>query len=147
MFLIPLEDATYSVGQVLLKTVSALNSVICAFSKIRTDNVETATTFTPRDVVAVLFTTPDLLNSGDWRVIRHEPEIVPVARYIDMHSLEAKGYVGVKIIGSGIVENLLNAWFGLEPWDAFYEPDYLDKLLLPSVTRPDSAVLSDDAAD
>ena len=120
----------------------ALNSSICAFTNTRLIGVETEIPFSRGNVIAVLFTTPDQLQTGNWKVVRRESEYAPVSRYIDMAALEARDFRRVKVIGSGMIHSLLNAWHGLEPWDAFYEPDYLDKLLLPYVKRPASAVVS-----
>lgn len=147
VFVLTLDDKTNTVGQVLREAGRPLNSAICAFTNIRLNGDEAEIPFSRGDVIAVLFATPDQLESGDRKVVRHESEYAPVSRYIDMAALEAKDFRRVTVIGSGNVHSLLNAWHGLEPWDAFYEPDYLDKLLLPFVMRPASAVLSKDQVE
>ena len=55
--------------------------------------------------------------------------------------LESREFVGAKIIGSGIMQKFLDAYFGLIAWDKWQDPNYLDKLLLPGVPRPANAVL------
>ncbi len=141
VFLLPLEDGSHCVGQVLQITKRALNSVVCSFSKVRTSLADRSASFEKNDIVAVLFTTPDQLNDGEWSVIRHESQHDSADKYLDMQRFEAADFVGVKVIGSGIIVSLMRAWFGLEPWDDFFDPNYLDKCLLPGVSRPDTAVL------
>jgi len=55
-----------------------------------------------------------------------------------------RSWVGATIYGSGIAAQFLSAYHGLSPWDAMAEPDYFDKLLLPSVSRPIAAYAAKD---
>ncbi len=135
IFLVPLEDGTFSVGQVVAQDKEALNSVVCIFTMVRVEGADADISIDLDDVVSALFTTPDLLNSGDWLVVRNE-EPIPVDKFFDIKKLKSEGFLGVKVIGSEIVIKLMDACFGLYPWDGFYEPDYLDKLLLSPSNKP-----------
>ena len=48
-------------------------------------------------------------------------------------------WVGVKIVGSSIIRNLLLAFRGFALWDDFADPLYLNGLLLPGVNPPSCA--------
>ena len=39
------------------------------------------------------------------------------------------------------MRRFLNATFGLEPWDNWKDPNYLDSLLLDPTTRPADVIL------
>ena len=135
IFLVSLEDGTFSVGQVVAQDKEVLNSVFCVFSMVRVKGSEAEISIDIDNVVSALFTTPDLLNSGDWLVVRNE-EPIPVDKFFDIKKLKSEGFLGAKVIGSGVVIKLMDACFGLYPWDDFYEPDYLDKLLLSPSKKP-----------
>lgn len=139
VFLVPLCDGNYSVGQVLSWEKDALNSVVCVFSilKVKNKNVEIA--LDPDKIISALFTTPDLLDSGDWIVVDNSASL-SVDDFFDMKSLKSDGFIGIKVIGSGIVIKFMDACFGLYPWDGFYESDYLDKLLLSPDKKPNKII-------
>lgn len=139
VFLIPLADGKYSVGQVVAQDKEALNSVVCVFSVEKVEDAGENVSLNSDSIVSALFTTPDLLDSGDWPVVGNEPP-VSIDNFIDMKKLKSEGFLGVKIIGSGVVIKFMDACFGLYPWDGFFEPDYLDKLLLSSDKKPSGVI-------
>jgi hypothetical protein len=140
-FLVPLKDGTFSQGQVVIAAPKAMNSVVCVFTAARY-KVKPLSVHAPKlkDSIAILFVTRDLLDSGRWQVVNNEPNTWS-AGHIDFDKLERNGFVGVIIEGSAIVENLLNAFHCLEPWNDFHDPDFLDGLLLSPDRKPPSVLL------
>lgn len=136
-FLIPLADGSYSIGQVVGKEAEALNSAICAFFSLRFDStsVKFNETLTDNDLISVLFVTRDLLDSGDWSVISTGNPI-PIDTYLDLAAIRRSGFVGVKVIGSGVAMKFMDAYHCLYPWNGFYESDYLDKFLISKDKKP-----------
>jgi len=140
-FLVPLEDGTYSQGQVLSREKHAMNSVICAFSSIRFENMPHHLDVIPeKSLVAVLFVTGDLLDSGRWNIVNSGPMIL-WEKFLDIRGMRNKGYVGVDIIGSFNATKLLSAYHKLVPWNDFYDPKYLDKLLISPDRKPTDLLL------
>jgi hypothetical protein len=141
-FLVPLEDGTYGQGQIVCHELHALDSVLCAFSSIRHKSVPGHLgAITEENLIAILFVTRDLLDSGRWRVVNSGPVILPWEKYIDLRQMRNRGFVGVKIIGSFIVANFLSAYHQLVPWDDFHDPEYLDKLLISRDLKPANVLL------
>jgi hypothetical protein len=143
VFLVPLSDGNCAVGQVLRRTPGALNSVICAFYDFRrhcTDSVDISE-LSEKRLVAIQFTTPDLLDNSTWRVAGQGP-----VRHLDLRrdieTIESSDWVGAKVIGSGIIRKFLDAYYGLRSWNAWADPAYLDKLLISPDRRPVNVVLS-----
>ena len=141
-FSIPLADGTFVMAQVLKYEPQALNSVICA---IFIEMIEKQPSGAPRSIdenklISVLFVTRDLLDSGVWFVFGRGPTIDP-QKYIGLEDLRRKGFVGTEIIGSGNVIKLMNAFYGLIPWNSFYDPHYLDKLLVSPDRKPRTVLL------
>jgi hypothetical protein len=131
IFLVPQSDGLSSVAQVLRRTPDALNSVVCAFYDIRVSdasNISAADLVADR-LIAIQFTTPDLLDRGRWKVVGQSPP-KHLGLMSKFPSLEAARWVGTDIIGSGNIESLLNGYHGLRVWDDWADPHYLDNLLL-----------------
>jgi hypothetical protein len=140
-FLVPLQDGSYGQGQVLSHEARAMNSVICAFSSIRFENVPDHLGVIPDEgLIAVLFTTRDLLDSGRWHVVNSGP-IVPWGRFLNIQELRSKGYVGVTVRGSLIVADFLNAYHKLIAWNGCHDPGYFDKLLVSPDRKPPQLLL------
>lgn len=138
LFLVPLQDGTFSLGQIVAFEPEALNSVVCGFYDCIVQEYQFEAgemDLRQEDLVAMLFTTRDLLDSGDWPIVGH---VAPanIDSFADLPDLRAKRFVGAKIVGSGNIVKMMNAMQGLYPWNAFHEPNYLDKLLISPEKKP-----------
>jgi hypothetical protein len=144
VFLVSLNDASHCVGQVLNITKSALNSCICAFFDVRLPEGarEVHTPLNEGNLIAVQFVTPDLLKKGYWPVIDKRDVAVDVEKTIPLRRYEQEGFVGAKVIGSGIIREFLSAYYALRPWDTWHDPGYLDKLLVSRDKRPANVILT-----
>ena len=141
-FAVPLADGSYSIGQVVGYEPEALNSALCAFFSRHVVKLPTSISAPPTsdELVAILFVTRDLLDSGTWKVLgRGEP--LPAAPHINLDTLRARRFVGARVVGSGIAMKLMDAYFGLYPWNGFAQSDYLDKLLISIDRRPRNVLL------
>lgn len=138
-FVIPLADDSYCIGQVVAtEPLTLKNAPGCTFFNHRVKSIPADVPGVLNDgtLVAALYVTRDLLDSGVWRVFAHgnPPEVQ--SYFPNILALREAGFVGQRIHGSGIVRKLMNALNGLHPWDAFFEPDYLDKLLWSPDRKP-----------
>ena len=139
---IGLLDGTYVLAQVLGREPEVLNSATMAFFDRRFDERQPTAGLEPpkfKDAFSVLFVTRDLLDAGRWQVVARCPVDVP-PHALPYASLRSKGWVGAKVIGSGIVEEFVNAYYGLRPWDDWHDPSYLDGLLVSPERKPDRLV-------
>ena len=130
-FWLPLEDGSYSLGQIVEIRLAVLNSITCAFYDYRLAEPE-PTDPTDFNLLSVQFVTPDLFRSGVWQrtgnfTIQLEDHLLP---YRDT---EAQGWIGAKVIGSGIIAKVLSAFYGLRNWHEMHDPDYYQNLLQPGV--------------
>ncbi|NGY03668.1 Imm26 family immunity protein [Solimonas terrae] len=140
VFEVPLRDGSAAIGQVIALEPGAMKCPICAFyaEKWRDD---VSPKLIESDLIAVLFVTPDLLDSGVWTIVGSRLAIKP-DRFVALDELRRSNFVGLRIIGSGIVRELVEAFDGLIPWDRYHDPNYLDGLLAPGRSRPSSARFS-----
>jgi hypothetical protein len=144
VFLVPLIDGKWAVGQVVGREAIALNSASCAFfdAVVRRSNDDLPQDlFSMDNVYSVIFVTRELLDNGKWTIVGNRPVIVERAQ-LPFEQLRSVGFVGAKIVGGGIVNKFVNAFHGLHPWDSLHDPQYFDKLLVPWRSRPEHVVLS-----
>lgn len=123
LFLIPLLDGAFGVGQV----VEVGPYPLCALSVRRQDRDAPAYPLAASEIAALHPIDPAHLTDGTWPVI---------------------GFEQIPRIGSGtaqdrldpaVVEAFVNACHGLFPWDGFPDPAYFDGLLRPGLPRPAAA--------
>jgi hypothetical protein len=50
--------------------------------------------------------------------------------------VQRPGFVGASVHGSGILNEFVNAFYGLTPWDDWHDPYYLDHLLVSPEKKP-----------
>jgi len=137
VFLLPLKDETDCIGQVIGREPDALGSVAIALFDVKgTWSAESEVPDLGREIVfSVVLTTKDYLDSGRWLILGERASAVQnETKFYD--SLRSAGFVGAKIRGSGLVEDFANAFYGLEPWDDWYVPDYLDGFLISPDKKP-----------
>lgn len=142
MFVISTKDGSDVVGQIVGREPQVLNSVSCAFYDWRLTNLDEVVqcaTLPIEQVFSSLFVTRDLLDSGAWKVVANKPVTFSPAKF-PYEDLRVNGFIGAKVIGSAIVEEFINAFYGLLPWDDWKDPDYLDKLLISQEMKPKALV-------
>ena len=137
LFWIPIDDGSFVLGQVVEIKREVLNSITCAFYDIRTDDPKQKFP-EPKNPISIQFVTKDLFVSGKW--IRKGNKRVNVSRsQLPYRDTEENGWIGAKVIGSGIINKFLSAFYGLRSWDEMADPIYYEKLLLPGIKRTISA--------
>jgi hypothetical protein len=143
LFVIRLKDGEYGTAQVVGQERDALNSVTVAFfdKKLSTPEQLLDCLLPATTVFSVALSTRDLLDRGHWKVVGHRDVAIP-DHLCPFEELRNSGWVGAVIHGSAILNDFVNAYFGLQPWDEYLDPAYFDKLLLPSVQRPAHVIVT-----
>jgi hypothetical protein len=143
VFYIPLSDKDVVLGQIVGREADLLNSVTVALFdvKCKPEEVAAALPFISASrAFSVLFTTRDLLDMGEWPLHGTEPVSIPKAQLPYEH-LRQDRFIGAKVIGSGIVNEFVNAFYGLTSWDDWKDPNYLDGLLLSPAKKPQARLM------
>jgi hypothetical protein len=136
VFLVPLSDGRFAVGQVLETRPVLMNSITCAFFDTPVGGAEEAAFPLVRAaVLSCQFVTRDAFVRGRWpRVRRAKPSIQELD--LPYRHTEASGWIGAKVVGSGIIVSFLNAYFGLGNWTEMKDPRYYDGLLFTGRRPP-----------
>ncbi|MDY6992071.1 MAG: Imm26 family immunity protein [Pseudomonadota bacterium] len=142
IFTVQLNDGTFVVGQVIGREAKVLNSVTVAFYDLRFDSEEEVLnleSLASEDIFSTVFATRESLDSGTWHIVGQCPVVVP-ENMMPYEDLRSAGFVGAIVRGSGILDEFLNAYYALMPWDDWKDPDYLDQLLISKDKKPQNLV-------
>ncbi len=138
IFSVQQKDGQFSVGQVLDLMIK--NVVSCAFFDIRFSGEPPSLTLVSEKLISCASVTRDALDKGDWKVIGRQNIIVGRAMWPN-ERFRAKKWVGAKIYDSIILDSFLNAFYGLDTWDKWHDPNYLDRLLISPDKKPKNIIL------
>lgn len=129
VFWVPIDDGSFVLGQIVEIQKEALNSITCAFFKVRSD-VPREINCIPKAPLSVQFVTKDLFNNGNWQRVGNQGVMIN-RELLPYRETEKSGWIGAKIIGSGIIRSFLSAYYGLRDWHEMHETDYYQSLLIP----------------
>jgi hypothetical protein len=141
---IPRLDGVFTVAQVVDITPQALNSAVLAIFDEAISDVASpqSISMSPERLMAVVFTTREQLDSGTWKILGEGPVTIRET-LIPSKELRPRGFVGAKIYGSAIVDNFVNAYQALSPWDMYFRPDYFDDMLISPARKPERLIYKD----
>jgi hypothetical protein len=135
VFLVPTSDGQFVIGQIIGREAQVLNSVTVAFFDQRVPSPQEPTELDWRRIFSVVFATREQLDRGSWKVVSRRSVTVPKDLF-PYEGLRTSGFVGAKVIGSGILNEFVDAYYGLVPWDNWKDPNYLDGLLVAPDKKP-----------
>ena len=141
VFTVPQRDGMRSIGQIL-DTMMA-NVVTCAFYDIRCapDCPPAQLSLSPDKLISCVSVAKWHLDSGAWEVVlRGQPLMVDREHWAN-ERYRSQGWVGAIHYDPGIIEDFLDAFYGLVPWDDYHDPHYLDSLLVSPNKKPSNIVL------
>ncbi|PGZ92243.1 hypothetical protein [Bacillus sp. AFS029533] len=136
LFLISLSNNTYALGQVVWLSYS---EPVCGLFDINFRKIPDLFDTDNYNYISVLSLTSCSLDDYSWKVVGNKDVM------IDKSEVDRK-HIGGSEIGSishtsGVLDDLAEAYFGIQLWNDMYDEDYYDQLLLPSVTRPSTSII------
>ena len=93
------------------------------------------------NLISLVATTREQLDYGVWKITGNKETVININEYPNESFREAN-WVGSKIYDASIVEEFVDAFFALTPWDDWADPNYLDKLLYKMELKPDNLLLN-----
>lgn len=139
VFSIPQKDGFCCLGQIV--DLPMPNAPSCALYDIRhAVGTTPASAILPLErVLSAVSTTADRLDHHHWKVFFRLP-VALQQQFWPNEPARDSHWVGARTYGSGIVENFLDAYYGLIPWDFYKDPNYFDKLLFFGRKRPKNVI-------
>lgn len=138
VFVIKTLDNRYVAAQIVGREAEVLNSVTIAVFDEGFENPNDAmqAKLDTSYVISVVFSTRDSLDRGIWHIVGNRPVMIPKNLFPYEHLRGEAEWVGAIVHGSGIINEFVNAYYGLLPWDDWADPAYLDKLLVKPDKKP-----------
>lgn len=135
VFTIRLTDGSILLGQVL--DFQLKHIIRCAFFNERFQEIEQIGEYICKEnnVIALLSVTKEYFISRKWKIIGNKPIDIFVENYSN-ERFRNSGWVGAKIYNASIIEDFLNAFYTLSPWDIYYNTEYFDDLLYDKKLKP-----------
>lgn len=138
VFSIKLKDGTYTIGQIL--DLQMKNVVRCAFFDERIINQQMANvSCNVKSLISILATTREQLDFGIWKILGNRKIEILIKDYPN-EPFRKIDWIGAKVYDAAIVEEFLDAFYALVPWDEWADPNYLDKLLFDITKKPNKLI-------
>lgn len=144
IFGVPLGDMSYVLGQVLVTESCPMKSPLCGFYDFRAFELdhlrERSASLTLMAPITIQFVTLELFKSGVWPIVTN---VAPahLEKFAGLEKLRRSDFIGLPVLGAGIIRKFLMACYGLYPWNGPAEASYFDSLLL-NRPRPAAAVFA-----
>ena len=140
IFVIELNDGTYINGQIL--DLQMKNVVRCALFNERENNIRPIELCCQQNnLISLIATTREQLDYGIWEIIGNKEIEINRVEYPN-EQFRGNGWIGAKIYDASIIEEFVEAFYALTPWDNWADPNYLDKLLYDINLKPANIILS-----
>lgn len=138
VFFVKLKDGTYTIGQIL--DLQMKNVVRCAFFDERIINQQEANvSCNVKNLISILATTREQLDFGIWKILGNKKIEILIDQYPN-EQFRNNDWIGAKVYDAAVVEEFLDAFYALIPWDDWADPNYLDKLLLDKTKKPNKLI-------
>ncbi|MEH7349357.1 hypothetical protein [Gottfriedia acidiceleris] len=136
LFLISLSNDSYALGQVVWLSYS---EPVCGLFDINFREIPEFVEIENYNYISVLSVTSCSLDNYSWKVIGNKNVLIDKSEVDRRHIGESE--IGSISHTSDVLDDLAEAYFGIQPWNVMYDEDDYDQLLLPSVTRPSAAII------
>lgn len=132
--LIKLNNESYAVSQII---IGGKDSVLIAVTNKCINSKNDLTKFDEKDIISISFVTTNHFNKGLWEIIGNKSVV------INKNKLKHKdcSEIGAISYTSPMYHKFINAYFGLHPWNCYFDPNEFDKMLLEGVERPKNIIL------
>lgn len=141
VFAVPLCDGRFAIGQVL--DLMMINQVrVALYDEISPslEAIDLRECCQNEHLISLIVSSREQLDYGVWKILGNRPVTIPISQRPN-EQFRSKGWVGAKHYDAALLEDFLEAFYALRPWDDWFDPDYLDAFLLSSDKKPKNLIL------
>ncbi|MBK9247533.1 MAG: hypothetical protein IPM69_05335 [Ignavibacteria bacterium] len=136
VFAIPLEDGSFSLGQILdLMTVNIVRIALYDEKIIDIQNLNLELYCKMENLISLVTSTREQLDYNIWKIIGNKEQVVPVKMF-PYEDKRDNGWIGATTFDAAIIEDFVNSFYGFLPWDDWYDPNFLDEILVDINKKP-----------
>lgn len=142
VFLIPLDNGSFSIGMFHKNVQKPLYSAICSFYSAAVSNADEISETMLSNPICIALVVTNSLETKKWQVVANfspkiESNALPDYKYRQTFFRKQRPIMD-KVYGDGNIRKFLRAYHGLVPWNSMHDPKYFDKMLLDQKLRPSS---------
>jgi len=140
VFVIPLLNKTFSVGQVLdlqmenVVRIALYDEIINSIISVEIDELCKS-----KNLISLIASSREQLDYKVWKILGNKQQNIPVSNFPNEKYRE-KGWVGAISYDAALVEDFVNSFYSLLPWDDWFKPDYLDTFLIDPSKKPKNLI-------
>lgn len=135
LFGVKLKDGSYILVQIIDQMMT--NCIYVAVTNIKVDLNSTDNNYTlnPADIISLVCVSKHPFEDGYFPKIGKVDLIAGKADFKNELTKD-NGYIGSKIYDGELLEDFLDAYNKLSPWDDWFDPNYLDEFLISLDKKP-----------
>jgi len=141
IFGITLKNNKYCVGHILSQRMP--NTIRIALYDEVIDNLETIDVhklcYRP-DLISLIEVTKEQVEFGVWKIIGNKKSDVPISMHPN-EQFRSQKWIGSSVYDAALAEDFVNAFYALIPWDDWYDPNFLNELLINIDKKPKNLIL------
>ncbi len=141
LFAIILSDSSFVLGQVL--DTPRPNQVRVALFNERADKIELLSKNylnSTEHLITAIMVTREQLDYGVWKIIGNSTSRpIPVSLYPN-EEFRNNEWIGSTTHDASILESFAEAYFALDYWNMFFDPEYFNKMLYNSAKKPNKLI-------
>lgn len=136
VFAIPLENGAFTICQVLdLQMVNIVRIAVYDEKILNVNAVKLDNFCNSEDLISLIACSREQLDYGVWKILGNKEQSIPISKFPN-EQYRTNGWVGAKHYDAAIIEDFVNAFYALIPWDDWGNPLYLDSLLVDKGKKP-----------
>lgn len=140
VFAIPLEDGSYSVGQILDLMMINIVRIALYDEKVKDIHNSNLNQFCKTDnLVSLVTCTREQLDYNIWKIIGNKEQVIPLKMF-PYEDKRDNGWIGAITYDAAIIEDFVNSFYGFLPWDDWHDPNFLDELLIDKSKKPSNLI-------
>lgn len=140
VFLVPLKNGKYGLGQVLdlqmpnIVRIALFDEVINSLEEFDINQ-----SCSISNLISLVSSSREQLDYGVWTLVGNSPIEVSKNNFPN-EEFRRKNWIGAKHYDAALVEDFLNSFHALLPWDDWFNPNYLDEFLIDLSKKPTNLI-------
>lgn len=136
VFLVPLKNGKYGIGQVLDLQMPNIVRIVL-FNEVTNSledfNLEQSCSI--KNLISLVASSREQLDYDIWQLMGNKCIEVSKKDFPN-EEFRRKNWIGAKHYDAALIEDFLNSFHALLPWDDWFNPNYLDEFLIDLSKKP-----------
>ncbi len=91
------------------------------------------------NLISLLASSREQLDYNIWKIVGNKPVNI-LKKDFPNEIFRKKDWIGSKHYDAALIEDFMNSYYALLPWDDWYDPNYLDQFLINIHKKPENLI-------